>query len=113
MILWVDLHSANPGSKTGITNFEKSEYEDEMPYLLNVSQVCAAHPPPHPALNAAVPHPHAARLSTVPILPVHPIGLRADEDCHLRPQMGCVARHSAGRVLPPVVLGRSGRRWEQ
>lgn len=101
MILWVDLHSANPGSKAGITNFEKPEYEDEMPYLLNVSQVCAAHPPPHPALNAAVPHPHAARLFTFPTLAVHPIGcLRAGEDYHLRPQVGGVARHSAGQVLP-------------
>ena len=39
MILWVDLHSANPGGKAGITNFEKSEYGTEMSYLLNVSQV--------------------------------------------------------------------------
>lgn len=47
MILWVDLHSANPGSKTGITNFDKSEYEPEMAYLQSVSQVTYTQRPHH------------------------------------------------------------------
>jgi len=38
MMIWCDLHKAT-GAKGGITNYDHSEYEGEMEYLRNVSQV--------------------------------------------------------------------------
>ena len=41
MMLWCELHQAS-GIKGGITNFDPTEYERELGYLQNVSQVCRA-----------------------------------------------------------------------
>ena len=38
MMLWCELHQAT-GMKGGITNFDPSEYERELGYLQNISQV--------------------------------------------------------------------------
>ena len=39
MMLWCELHQ-NLGMKGGITNFDPREYERDLDYLTNVSQVC-------------------------------------------------------------------------
>ena len=38
MMLWCELHQSS-GMKGGITNFDPTEYERELGYLQNVSQV--------------------------------------------------------------------------
>ena len=39
MMLWCELHNT-AGIKGGITNFDPSEHEKEIPWLQGISQVC-------------------------------------------------------------------------
>jgi len=45
MMIWCELHHSTT-LKAGITNFDMSEYEKDIPLLNTMSQVCCPHPSP-------------------------------------------------------------------
>jgi hypothetical protein len=39
MMLWVEMHGAGPATKAGVTNFDVSQYAEDLPWLAGVTQV--------------------------------------------------------------------------
>ena len=64
MMIWCELHHSTT-LKAGITNFDMSEYEKDIPLLNTMSQVLAPHLPPNTSAMLANPFITASKQSLV------------------------------------------------